>query len=169
LGTQRFLMPFAKPGAQDLVPRTIPEIAGGDWTAGRALFNGKAACATCHELRGDGKRVGPELGNLVHRDYESVLQDIAHPSATINPDGAGYIVTMKDGSSVVGTNLGESATELQIAQAGGAVAKLRKADIERLEPMNVSLMPAGLEQGLTPTELRDLMTYLLTTPTKALD
>lgn len=89
LGTRRFLMPFAKPGAQDLVPRTIPEITGGDWTAGRALFNGKAACASCHELRGDGQRVGPELGNLVHRDYESILQDIAQPSAAINPDGVG--------------------------------------------------------------------------------
>jgi putative heme-binding domain-containing protein len=77
----------------------------------------------------------------------------------------GYIVTMKDGSSVVGTRLGESSTELQIAQAGGIIAKLRKADIQRAEPMTVSLMPGGLQQGLSPTELRDLMTYLLTTPT----
>lgn len=74
---------------------------------------------------------------------------------------------MQDGSSVVGTRLGESATTLQIAQVGGVVAKLRKADIERLEPMTVSLMPAGLEKGLTPVELRDLMTFLLTTPTEA--
>ena len=46
----------------------MPEIAGGNWPAGRALFNGTAAGATCHELRGEGKRVGPELGNLVHRE-----------------------------------------------------------------------------------------------------
>ncbi len=164
LGTKRFLMPFAQPGARDLAPRPIPEIAGADWQAGRALFNGKAACATCHELRGEGKRVGPELGNLVHRDYASVLLDLAEPNATINPDGVGYVVTTKSGESFVGTQLGESAYELQLAQVGGAVAKIKKSDIAKTEPMTVSLMPPGLEKSLTPMELRDLMAYLLTIP-----
>ncbi len=164
LGTRRFLLPFARPGAPTLAPREIPEIAGGDWAAGRALFNGKAACATCHELRGEGQRVGPELGNLIHRDYASVLADLADPNATINPDGVGYVVTLKDGTSVVGTRLAESPLELQIAQVGGAVAKIKKPDIAKTEPMTTSLMPAGLEKNLTPAELRDLMTFLLTNP-----
>lgn len=164
LGTRRFLLPFARPGARDLAPRDIPEIAGGDWSAGRAVFNGKAACATCHQLRGEGKRVGPELGNLIHRDYASVLADIADPNASINPDGVGYVVTLKDGTTTVGTRLAESALELQIAQPGGAVAKLKKPDIAKTEPMTVSLMPPGLEKNLTPAELRDLMTFLLTNP-----
>lgn len=164
LGTRRFLVPFARPGTRDLAPRMIAELAGADWKAGRALFRGKAACATCHEFRGEGKRVGPELGNLVHRDYASVLRDIADPNAAINPDGVGYIITMKQGDTYVGTRLGESAYELQIAQPGGAVAKLKKSDIARTEPMTVSLMPAGLDKALTASELRDLMAYLLTIP-----
>jgi putative heme-binding domain-containing protein len=162
--SRRFLMPFAKPGAADLTPRELPELAGGNWHAGRALFNGKAACATCHELRGEGKRVGPELGNLVHRDYASVLQDIAEPNASINPDAVGYVITRKDGSSVVGTRLLESAYQIHIAQVGGAVEKINKSDIAKSEPMTVSLMPPGLEKTLTRDELRDLMTYLLTFP-----
>jgi putative heme-binding domain-containing protein len=167
LGTKRFLVPFAQPGARDLAPRAIPEIEGADWHAGRTLFNGKAACATCHELRGEGKRVGPELGNLVHRDYASVLLDIAEPNATINPDGVGYVVTTKAGESFVGTRLGESAYELQIAQVEGTVARIKKSAIAKTEPMTVSLMPPGLEKTLTPTELRDLMAYLLTIPAPA--
>jgi len=162
LPVRRFLMPFAKPAPPDDLMRTIPEIAGGNWEAGRALFKGKAACATCHQLRGEGVRVGPELGNLVHRDYASVLKDIAEPSAMINPDAVGYVVTGKDGTAVVGTRLAETEDELQIAQPGGVVAKLKKADISKTEPMTVSLMPAGLDKVLTPEELRDLMTYLLT-------
>jgi putative heme-binding domain-containing protein len=164
LPIRRFLMPFAQPGTPDLTPRTVPEIAGGNWFAGRELFNGKAACATCHEFRGEGVRVGPELGNLIHRDYASVLADIADPNSTINPDGVGYIVTMKDGSTIVGTILGESALRLTIAQVGGTVARLTKSDIAKTEPMTVSLMPAGLEKNLSTTELRDLMTFLLTSP-----
>jgi putative heme-binding domain-containing protein len=162
LATRRFLMPFAKPGAPDDRTRTIPQITGGDWKAGHALFNGKAACATCHQLRGEGVKVGPDLGNLIHSDYASLLKNITDPNATINPDAVGYTVTLRNGSAVIGTRLGETADELHIAQPGGAVAKLKKSDIAGTEPMTVSLMPAGIDKTLTAEELRDLMTYLLT-------
>jgi putative heme-binding domain-containing protein len=160
LPTRRFLLPFARP-AETEVKTTLPaEIVGGNWDAGRTLFKGKATCATCHRLRGEGMPVGPDLGNLVHRDYHSVLTDIAEPNAAINPDAAGYLITTRD-SVVMGTRLSETADELQIAQAGGAVAKLRKSEIVKTEPMAVSLMPPGLDKTLTQEELRDLMTYLL--------
>jgi putative heme-binding domain-containing protein len=162
LPVRRFLVPFAEPAPAEDWSRKIPEITGGNWEAGHALFNGKAACATCHQLRGEGARVGPELSNLTHRDYASVLKDIAEPNATINPDAVGYIVTLKDGSAVAGTRLAETEAELQIAQPGGAVAKLAKVEIVKSEPMAVSLMPVGLDKALTAEELRDLMTYLLT-------
>jgi putative heme-binding domain-containing protein len=162
LPIRRFLLPFATPASPDDLTRQIPEIAGGNWAAGRALFASKAACATCHQLRGDGVRVGPELSNLMHRDYGSVLKDIADPNAAINPDAVGYTVTLRNGSAVVGTRLAETDAELSIAQPGGAVAVLKKSDITRTEPMTTSLMPAGLDKTLTPEELRDLMTYLLT-------
>ncbi|HEY2341973.1 MAG TPA: c-type cytochrome, partial [Chthoniobacteraceae bacterium] len=162
LPLRRFLMPFAKPAPPDDLRREIPEIAGGNKEAGRALFNGKATCYLCHKLNGEGNRVGPELSNLVHRDYASVLKDIVDPNAMINPDAVGYIVTMKDGSGVVGTRLAETDDELQIAQPGGAVAKLKRPEIVKIEPMTVSLMPVGLDKALTREELRDLMTYLLT-------
>ena len=161
LPTRRILLPFAVPGTVDERAKRIPEIAGGDWNAGRELFKGKATCATCHQLRGDGFRVGPELSNLPHRDYASVLKDIADPNAAINPDAVGYIVTRKDGTAVTGTRIAETAAEIQIAQPSGAIAKLKKADIASTEPMKTSLMPAGLDKALTAEELRDLMTYLL--------
>ena len=161
LPLRRFLMPFAKPAPPDDLTMDIPEIAGGNWDAGRALFKGKAACATCHQLRGDGVRVGADLGNLSHRDYASVLKDIADPNAMINPDAVGYIVTMKDGTIFTGTRLAQTEEELQIAQPGGTVAKLDQTKIAKTEPMSISLMPAGLDKTLTAEELRDLMTYLL--------
>lgn len=161
LPTRRILLPFATSGTFAERVRSLPEIAGGNWQAGRELFHGKATCATCHQLRGDGVTVGPDLGNLVHRDYASVLKDIAEPSAAIHPDAVGYVVTMNDGLLVTGTRLAETGAELHIAQPGGAVAKLKKSDISKTDPMTVSLMPAGLEKTLTPEELRDLMTYLL--------
>lgn len=162
LPTRRFLMPFARPAAPDTYQRAIPEIAGGDWKAGRMLFTGKATCAGCHQLRGDGVQVGPSLDNLIHADYASTLRNIVDPNASINPDAVGYVVKTRDGGSVIGTRLAETEQELHIAQPGGAVAKLKKKDVSGLETMNVSLMPTGLDKALTKEELRDLMTYLLT-------
>ncbi len=164
--TRRFLMPFAKPGTKDNLERKIPELTDGDWDRGHELFRGKAACITCHTLRGEGFAVGPDLNNLVHRDYASVLRDIAEPSAAINPDAVGYNVTLKQGEPVTGTRAGEDEQTLSIAQPGGKVAKLKKADITKVEPMTLSLMPEGIDKALTPGELRDLMTYLLTERTE---
>ncbi len=161
LPTRRFLVPFATPAPTETQRRAIPELAGGDWQAGRALFLGKGTCATCHQLRGDGVKVGPDLGNLIHRDYASVLKDIAEPSATINPDAIAYLVHRTEGEDVTGTRVAETAEELHLAQAGGAVVKIRKTSIVRTEPLALSLMPVGLDRALTPPELRNLMTYLL--------
>lgn len=161
-GTRRFLVPFARPPAPDIFERTIPEIAGGEWGKGRELFKGKAACFICHTLRGDGFAVGPDLNNLVHRDYASVLRDIAEPSAIINPDAIGYTVTLKDGEVVTGTRAGETADTFSVAQPGGQTLKLKKSNIAKTEAMTVSLMPEGLDKALTKEELRNLMTYLLT-------
>jgi putative heme-binding domain-containing protein len=158
---RRILLPFATPLTANDGMAVIPEIAGGDWKAGRELYRGKAMCATCHQLRGDGHKVGPDLANLVHRDYASVLKDIAEPNATLNPDAIAYQVTSKDGSVAIGIRVDETADELHLVQPGGAVTKLAKAGITKSEALTTSLMPPGLDKVLSATELRDLMTYLL--------
>lgn len=159
--SRRFLLPFATPAAPDVAKREIPEIAGGNREAGRALYNGKATCALCHHYRGEGAKVGPELANLAHRDYASVLRDITDPSATLNPDAIAYLVTLHDGRSFTGVRSAESDTELHLGLPGGTVEKLKKEDIKKAEPLKTSLMPQGLDKLLSPEEIRDLMTYLL--------
>ena len=76
---RRFLLPWAKAkkgGAEPETPRTIPELAGGNWLRGRQLYFGKANCHSCHAVGGQGGPIGPDLSNLVHRDYASVVRDI---------------------------------------------------------------------------------------------
>src|SRR5688572_10302209 len=75
---------------------------GGDWKKGRELFFGDAKCSTCHVVRGEGTRLGPDLSNLVHLNPESVLRDIVEPNATINPDHVSYMVDVKNGGKLAG-------------------------------------------------------------------
>ncbi|MFO1021246.1 MAG: c-type cytochrome [Planctomycetales bacterium] len=162
--TRRMLVPFASPATLLDGPRQIPEISSGNYEAGHALFKGKAACVTCHQLRGEGVRVGADLGNLIHRDYASVLRDIIDPNATINPDAIGYTAVLKNGKVLSGVRSGETSDELHLTTSGGATALLRKSDIEEIIPLRQSLMPEGIVKSLSSQELRDLMTYLLTEP-----
>lgn len=164
LGIRRFLMPFATKPAPMATKAAIPQIAGGNWENGKQLYHGKATCFTCHQIRGEGHAVGPDLSNTAHRDYASVLRDINDPSATINPDAVAYQVTLKGGGSVVGTRVGETATELKLAAPGGHVSVVRKSEIVKNTALPVSLMPPGLLSLLSEEERKDLMTFLLTTP-----
>ncbi len=161
LATGRFLVPFAKPGAPDDLTRRIPQLAGGNWSAGRALYFGKAACGTCHTIRGEGSAMGPDLSNSIHADFYSLYRNITRPSASINPDAVGYTVTLKDGSELVGTRVGETEAELRLAQANGVLLRVEKSKIAETKPMTVSLMPEGLFEGLSDEERRDLMMFLL--------
>ncbi|MBP7142647.1 MAG: c-type cytochrome [Opitutaceae bacterium] len=164
LPLRRVLVPWASPGNVLSGKAVIPELAGGDWKAGEKLFYGRAACSICHLMRGRGGEVGPDLSNLVHRDYASVLKDIEDPSATINPDNAGYRIELKDGTGFAGIVARESPEEIQLLDAGGNRNVIARAQVKSIEPMSISLMPPGLLGGLDSKEVRDLMTYLLREP-----
>lgn len=165
LPLRRVLLPWARPPATAPVEtkRMIPEIAGGDWARGKAVFaSAKAACAVCHQSRGEGGIVGPELTNLVHRDYASVLQDIVEPSAAINPDRIAYEVTTRDETTVAGIILEDHADRIVLADVTGAQRTIPRAAIRGMTTAAISLMPPGLWQGLSLQEQKDLMTFLLT-------
>ena len=80
-----------------------PELEGGSWARGyREFFGEKAMCSKCHTIYGRGGAIGPDLSNLIHRDYASVLRDITHPSFAINPDYLSYTVVLNDGRVLSG-------------------------------------------------------------------
>jgi putative heme-binding domain-containing protein len=160
------LLPWAmpQPPAQ-LLENEKSELAGGDYERGRELFFGpKLACATCHQLRGEGGALGPDLGNLVHRDAASVLRDIREPSATINPDYLAHDLRLRDGGSVTGYVRTQDVDTLRVAGPDGKEQIIPRAGVTELRPSPVSLMPPGLIDGLKETQVRDLLTFLLHAP-----
>jgi putative heme-binding domain-containing protein len=169
LPLHRFKLPWA---AADTTPptlaaeRVIPEIAGGNWLRGRRLFHSEqVACARCHRVRGEGQHVGPDLSHLVQRDYASTLRDILEPSSAINPDYPAFTVELTDGAaSLTGSIVGESATELRVADAAGNIRTVPRTSVRTTRAALRSLMPEGLLASLDATQVRDLMTFLLTSP-----
>lgn len=162
----RFKLPWTVRDDSPLTTeRNIPEIAGGNWLRGRALFHGdQLLCARCHRMRGEGQSVGPDLSHLVQRDYASTLRDILEPSAAINPDYPAFTLELADGTPLTGGLLGETATELRVADATGQVRAIARQDVRTTRAALRSLMPEGLLANLEPAQVVDLMTFLLTNP-----
>lgn len=171
LPLRRILLPWAKPYDPDKfesVPREMPEIAGGDWQRGREIFfSDRAACYKCHAIRNEGGRIAPDLSNLIHRDYASVMKDIQQPSAAINPDAVAYNVHLKDGDVVTGIPLKESASEMIFGDVNGQPITISRERIAETKASSISLMPEGLLQGMTEQQVKDLMTFLLRQPEAA--
>ena len=152
--------PEKKAGAEAIARTDVK----GNWLHGRRVFFGDGGCVTCHTIRGEGIAFGPDLSNLVFRDRESVLQDITKPSATINPDMTGTLVKFKDGTEVSG--LVQTLTEAKILLRLPANATLERprGDVVSMEPMKNSLMLDATAQNLSPAQMEDLLTFLLTNP-----
>ncbi|WP_197454236.1 ThuA domain-containing protein [Stieleria varia] len=165
LPLRRFFLPWSTKSQQESTPPSntkVAELDGGNWGAGRRVFHSEAAsCWKCHAIHSAGPNIGPDLTNLVHRDYASVLRDIQNPSFAINPDYLGQTVLMNDGRVLTGV-LQTKDGKLSLADATGKLTFIDKEAIDTIKPAEVSVMPKGLHEKLTQTQMRDLMTFLLT-------
>jgi putative heme-binding domain-containing protein len=132
-----------------------------------AFYAEETQCAKCHAMDGKGATIGPNLSNLRHRDYQSVLRDISQPSYAINPDFLTYNVLLEDGRSVSGVVRSEG-ERLRIGDTKGIELVVTKDEVTAMKPGTISTMPEGLLKTIPPEKLRDLLTFLLLAPPEEL-
>ena len=153
-------VPIARPAAPPAGPN--PDLAGGDWKRGEALFFGNEAnCAACHTVREKGGHIGPDLSNLTQRDTASVLRDIVDPNATINPDHIAYTVKLEDGRVLNGLVRSEGKDDLLVIDSHVTQTLVHRRDVVKLQASAISIMPEGYAQ-LGPARLKDLLVFLTT-------
>jgi putative heme-binding domain-containing protein len=161
---RRVLAPWATPAEVPMKAATPAELIGGNWQKGKELF---AMCAVCHAVNGQGGEVGPDLSNLMSRDYASTRKDIVEPNATINPNHVASILTLKNGETVTGVVIDDNPERLLLASIGGPPTAVPKRDIAGVKTSPTSLMPEGYDKILGEQGLKDLMTYLMLPPPAA--
>jgi putative heme-binding domain-containing protein len=159
--TRRIFVPWAKEKREDVTIAARTDVHG-NWLRGQKLFFGAATCSTCHTIRGEGTSFGPDLSNLIYRDRGSVLNDIAQPSSTINPDHTGSVVKLADGSEVNALVKSVTAEKIVLRLPGGIEQEHPRQEVLSMTPMKTSLMPDSLAAALSKEQMEDLLTFLLT-------
>lgn len=134
----------------------------GDIRRGQAVFHSqKAACFSCHAVGYLGGNIGPDLTRIGQiRSDRDLLESIVFPNASFVRSYEPVVVATKDGKLHNGIVRRESADEIVLALNATQEVRVLRAEIEEMLPSKISIMPAGLEQQLTPRELADLVAFL---------
>lgn len=145
------------------ISRIVAVVAkeGGSPYPGKTLFLQR--CAGCHRLFGKGGEVGPDLTAQPRTDLASLVLNIVHPSAEVREGYEAQRVETVDGRSYGGFLADQDSQTVTLRTTDGRTVVLARKEVETMERVSGSLMPEGLLEGLTDTQLRDLFAYLRST------
>lgn len=145
---------------QDLINTFLPALKlSGDAAVGETIYLNR--CASCHRLADKGHALGPDLATVRSAGKEKVLVSILDPNRDVTPNYLNYAIETKDGDSLNGIIGNETAASVTLRQANGSDTTVPRASIVRMESTGRSLMPEGLEAGLGPQELADLLEFIV--------
>ncbi len=136
----------------------------GDPVRGRELFQSeqRLACTRCHTVDGTAGRAGPDLFAIGDKFGRRELIDaVLNPSASI---AVGYNTTTietKSGEDYSGILKQATDTEIALMGADAKLVRISIADIASRRTSEVSLMPQGLQNGLSLQEFADVIDYLV--------
>lgn len=135
--------------------------AAGDFTAGQVLF--KKHCASCHQLFGDGAKVGPDLTTANRQDRDFLLVSLVDPSSVIRKEYVSVVIQTTSGRVLTGLPVARTDSSVTLVDSKGEKQEITTAEIDQLHESPVSLMPDNLYRQFTPQQLRDLFAYLQST------
>ncbi len=128
-----------------------------DLSNGRQVF--EEACAKCHTPQGGRGRIGPDLSGINNKTREELLSHILDPSFEIQAAYTNYVAIDKQGRIFDGLLRGETADSVTLRGEYENMT-LKRSELKELRASAVSLMPEGLEDGLTARDVADLIGYL---------
>ncbi|MCA9099079.1 MAG: c-type cytochrome, partial [Planctomycetaceae bacterium] len=125
---------------------------------GKDLF--KKHCAGCHQLFGEGAKVGPDLTTANRQDRDFLLVSLVDPSSVIRKEYVSAVIVTRSGRVVTGLPIARDDSSITLVDSKSEKLVLPMSEVEELNESPVSLMPDDLYRQFKPQELRDLFAYL---------
>jgi cytochrome c oxidase cbb3-type subunit III len=135
----------------------------GDPQKGKALFYGKARCADCHMMDGAGGYIASDLSSYGRtRAPEEIREAITQPGRDSGTSRGVVSVSTRDGQNFSGVLRNEDNFSLQLQTLDGVFHLLVKSDVANVAHQAEPLMPADYGSLLSPGEIDDLISYMVT-------
>jgi putative heme-binding domain-containing protein len=128
-----------------------------DGRAGQQHF--MKLCSSCHQIQGEGKRLGPELTGAGRNGIRYYLENIIDPNAVIGADFQMTTVSTKSGDVTSGIVAGETTGTVTLRTATGDVT-ISKGEVTERVKSDASLMPEALIDSLNDREQLELLKFL---------
>lgn len=165
----RVTNPPPRPAAPRLAPpdpdrlavleRFLPALdLPGDAKRGETIF--RERCASCHVFRGGGTPLGPDLAAASANGPNRLLVSILDPNREVSPNYAAWTAETEDAGAITGLLVRESDSAITLRLAGGTETTLVREQLEQFTSEGRSLMPEGLEDGLSAADLAGLLAWL---------
>jgi putative heme-binding domain-containing protein len=131
----------------------------GNTARGKETF--RSRCASCHRLAGEGTALGPDLASVRGNGKEKLLLSIIDPHREVAPQFTGYVLETNDGESYSGVLVNQSGAAVTLRQAGGIEVTVPRSRVASLTSQGQSMMPDGLEVGLSVQAMADLLEFVM--------
>jgi hypothetical protein len=86
--------------------------------------------------------------------------DILDPNRAVEPQYMNYIAETRDGETLSGVMASETGNSVTLRIPQGAEQTVLRANLKALRSTGLSLMPEGLETGMSPQDLADLIAFV---------
>ena len=132
-------------------------VTAGDRARGRALFDGKGKCATCHN---ETSRMAPSLSDVgaLRRPLE-LERSILDPDADLSPNFRFVRAVTRSGAVVTGRLLNQSTFSVQMLDSAEQLRAFDRSNLREFAVVKTSPMPSA-RGTLDAQEVADVVTYL---------
>ena len=130
----------------------------GDQARGLAVY--QRSCLICHRAAGQGMEVGPDLLTVKNKGRSALLEAILHPNKEVAAQYMTFQVQTRSGETYLGMISEDTATQLTLRMPGGISKTILRAEVAGSSSEGRSLMPDGLEGGLSIQDMADLLTFI---------
>jgi putative membrane-bound dehydrogenase-like protein len=132
----------------------------GDAAKGKEIYLQR--CSSCHRLGGNGFALGPDLVTVKNTGKEKMLVNILDPNREVAPAYIAFQLDTKNDESLIGIIANETTSSITVRSAYGKENVIMRSNMKSMQSQSQSLMPEGLEQGLQPQDLANLLEYIST-------
>jgi putative membrane-bound dehydrogenase-like protein len=164
---QSMYLAFTSKGkvGQTTIAASKQRLGDADPRRGEEIFFGRGTCFACHQVQGRGVVVGPDLAGIAkRREPHYLIESILNPDAYIVEGYQQTSLKTKDGRTLFGMILEETAISLNLVLLTGEQITVPVEDLKNRSDAKHSGMPASFVYTLSPQDVADLTAWTLTLP-----